>query len=57
MYYHLRAMFYSDKNDFDAFIKDAKIAVKIVPALKEKIRGNPRFNKWREKKAFQKLFK
>lgn len=57
MYYHLRSMFYTDKNDFDAFIKDAKIAVKMVPALKEKIRGNPRFNKWREKKAFQELFK
>ena len=57
MYYHLRAMFYSDKNNFHAFIKDAKIAVKIAPALKEKIRGDSRCDKWREKKAFQELFK
>lgn len=57
MYYHLRAVFHSDENDFDAFIKDAKAAVKIIPAIKEKIRGNPRFDKWREKKAFQEFLR
>lgn len=56
-YYYLRAMFYCDKDDFKFSIKDLKKAVELDPSLKNQIQSNPRFSKWRERKALQELFR